>query len=1101
MRRTSLVVLSAFFAWFVSACGDGASLNDSLSPGQTDFVNEQPGGGDDYQGRGIDGPMAAGGTELDSSSAAPKAEPPSGRTAEVEEADIYRVDANRLFYLNTYRGFLIYDLNDPKKPKRMGRLPVFGYPIEMFVQGNVVYALLRDALYLSQKKGTLQFERNNVSQLVAIDVSDLAHPKVLQKVDIIGELREGVSRKLDDTIYVVSYLPQNYYWGWNYRRPAEQKEQAWVYSFNVQNPQQMTLVEKLKIFEGGSFAFYDKQTGFSGTRYFQGVAISATSNALMVVENWQRSFSSRPSDVTRCYSYSYDQQAVVSLIDISDPSGKINRHTTFSTSGQLGDQFKMTYRYDPAAKTGTFFGIFARMEWSNANCDGQRVVMNTLESWDVTDGANPQLLDSLSFGKPNETVRGSAYDLSRDVAYAITARAIDPLYVISLADRKNLKVLSAIDGLSGDMNLFRLVANNQYLMGIGRDNTTTCTGFQGSESRRATNVAVSLIDVKNLNAIRLVQRQCVAVDNASWINSAVNFDLDQAHKLIGMYSDSRANVLTVPVFYYKKEGPEDWWWYRYETAVGMMTWDVTKDDPSKSERDQSVLTNFGTVVHSHGQVRRSVIFTHSGATARRMMINLSDTHLAITDIDDLAKPQALSTVEIAPYYDQIFRFGQYVVEHIRPSRYNYWDNQGQSEFRVKAVSSNIEEQNVVASFSVGQVQRVVKHGNKLVLYRLLPRVDNGNGYYDRDTELLVYDLSTPTAPQRGGSLKLSGATMPYYLYWCGARGYWGGYWFGSNSNWTMTDTSLVMLGYMYDPVASRYEQRLMLIDLTNPAQPTLVEHKLSSGTNGNIAVTGLVADVLDPSSFLLTYRTQVGTRNVGRYTVSVFKHFAQRWVPTNGHYAAAYAVNLPGQLVRTWKSENGTRLFLTADSRYRLMLANSGQNTYWRSDSRLNLLREISLFGTPVAELRDTRTFVDFHVGGLVLEGTRLYLNARRAWYYAYEAVDDSDGAAQNPDPSDHLQIFDLSSSRLAQTFGGSLGTQGVYLMGADSGRLFLNLPGDGIVVIDASTPHSPKALSFTRTLGFATHIEVDQNRAYVASGHFGVFEVNLAGPTLIPQI
>ena len=52
-------------------------------------------------------------------SADPHGRPPAGRLADVEEADIYKVDKNRLFYLNTYRGFMIYDVNDPKNPQRV----------------------------------------------------------------------------------------------------------------------------------------------------------------------------------------------------------------------------------------------------------------------------------------------------------------------------------------------------------------------------------------------------------------------------------------------------------------------------------------------------------------------------------------------------------------------------------------------------------------------------------------------------------------------------------------------------------------------------------------------------------------------------------------------------------------------------------------------------------------------------------------------------------------------------------------------------------------------------------------------------------------------
>src|SRR6185295_20403386 len=86
------------------------------------------------------------------------------------------------------------------------------------------------------------------------------------------------------TIYVVSYVPQSYYWGWR-PDPSQQKEQAWVYSFNVANPSDVQQVAALKIFEGGSVMVNDDKGNYFN-RSFGSVAISATSNALMVVENW-----------------------------------------------------------------------------------------------------------------------------------------------------------------------------------------------------------------------------------------------------------------------------------------------------------------------------------------------------------------------------------------------------------------------------------------------------------------------------------------------------------------------------------------------------------------------------------------------------------------------------------------------------------------------------------------------------------------------------------------------------------------------------------------------------------------------------------------------
>jgi len=277
---------------------------------------------------------------------------PGGRVADVQEADVYRIKDGKLFLLNTYRGFLVYDISDTKKPVRLSHLPVYGYPVEMFVENNTVYALLSDALYLTQVGGQLQFQRRNTSQIVTIDISDPANPKLLQTQDLAGQLREGVSRKIENSIYVVSYQPKGYwYYGWGPQNAQQPNEQAWVYSFDASTPSNLKQVGQLKVFEGGSTDSYNSTTGESHNRYSGGVTLSATSNAIMVVQNWytydnvpsQPVYNSGNPDAGvsgyACGSYKNDQQSVVSVVDVSDPAGTIRVAATFATEGSVGDQF------------------------------------------------------------------------------------------------------------------------------------------------------------------------------------------------------------------------------------------------------------------------------------------------------------------------------------------------------------------------------------------------------------------------------------------------------------------------------------------------------------------------------------------------------------------------------------------------------------------------------------------------------------------------------------------------------------------------------------------------------------------------------------------
>ena len=125
----------------------------------------------------------------------------------VDEGDIFRVENSRLFHLSPVRGFLIYDLADPAQPRQIARLPVSGHPVEMFVSGTTVHALLRDVRSLEQVGGVFQYERRQGSRLVTIDVGDAARPRVVGTLDITGYVHDASTRKVQNTLFTVTSLP------------------------------------------------------------------------------------------------------------------------------------------------------------------------------------------------------------------------------------------------------------------------------------------------------------------------------------------------------------------------------------------------------------------------------------------------------------------------------------------------------------------------------------------------------------------------------------------------------------------------------------------------------------------------------------------------------------------------------------------------------------------------------------------------------------------------------------------------------------------------------------------------------------------------------
>ena len=1069
---------------FMTACSSHSSLN----PGSTSFITDVAnnyGGVEDGAQAGASATPTTGPTKGTSTA-------PNGRTGTVQEADIYRIDGNRLFYFDTYRGFMVYDLANVKNPKLVSRLPVYGYPVEMYVDGNTVYALLRDSLYMTQEAGQARFVRHDTSQLVSIDVTDAAHPKVLKTIDIVGELKEGVSRKIDDTIYVVSSIPQGYYgygyydWGW-YGNIDTTKEQAWVYSFNVADAKNPALVDKLQVFEGG-----DQSTSTDGSysgRYFQNVAISATSNTLHVVENWN-TYGWVANAPNTCGSYTSQDQAVVSVIDISDPTGKISLHTKFSTYGHLSDQFKQTYAYDPATQHGYYYGIFDRQEWSDSNCQGTSLVQNSFETWDVTDGANPKRTGSVQFG-PGETLGGSTFDLDHKVAYAVTSKRVDPFFAISFADPAAPKVLSSIDGLAGSMSVFRFVdADKKFILGIGSDPSTECNGTQNNWW--GTGVSVSLFDVHDPSAVRLVQRACVDIKDAQWVSSDVNFDLDQGHKMIGDANINGVNVVTVPVGYYSRTNEESWWWYDYKSAVGIMSWDLAAYDPAKQPDQQSVITTHGSVEHDRGSVRRTILFSHDDGTGpRRMLLNLSDTSLSVFDIQNLDAPVQQTQVEIAPDVDAIYRFGGYVVEHVRDEGYS-WGYDTASRFRVKPVGGSIDDTAPIATFTVGQVQQVVQWKNTLAVFRHKTDPNQATWSYSTESsELVLFDMTDPTHPQLRSITDLGMPLYPVYSYWCGDFfGPWFGWWWGgyygytNSSAWVSTDGGIAFVGSQW--VASNngtWSSQLVYIALGDLSAPVVATHDLTHGARDAYS---LVGDASDPSAFYLSYRDQVGKPPSDWKDLSHYRYYAQRWTDDGtGHdVKAGDATNVPGQLVRAWRSGDRT-LYATQDNHYTW----NDKDNYWLSAPRLLLL---SKEDSTTASLLDVRTFDKRNLQSLVAAGDRLYLTTSNGWYY--------DSTAQTPDEQlDHLVVLDTSAGMLNARFDATLGLSGTQAMGVRNDRLFLNVSGGGVLTLDVSDPTLPVGRSFLRTLGWGQTLDISSDTLYVAAGNFGVFQRDLTTATLAP--
>ena len=182
-------------------------LADTLPvSGQTNFDTPMTGGGFFRDGGAVvdavPGAPAEAGPDADGQAANDGGAEPD---REVEESDIFKIIGDLMLALNRYRGLQVIDISDLKQPDVLGSVPMFGYPREMYVRGDLAYVILDDYLNfeLDPEGGFVWLPRAFYGSLLwVIDISDPRQPKVADKIEIPG--RYDDSRIVGDVLYLVS---------------------------------------------------------------------------------------------------------------------------------------------------------------------------------------------------------------------------------------------------------------------------------------------------------------------------------------------------------------------------------------------------------------------------------------------------------------------------------------------------------------------------------------------------------------------------------------------------------------------------------------------------------------------------------------------------------------------------------------------------------------------------------------------------------------------------------------------------------------------------------------------------------------------------------
>ena len=448
--------------------------------GDESFVSPAPGGGR---------VVATGGT--------PTGTPVSGDGSSaraVEEADIYRLDGDRLLVLNAFRGLQILDLADPAHPTLLSRVPVEGVPVDLYLRGTVAFVAVSDAFdFVALAGDAASVWPRMGSELWAIDVSNPVAPAVLARLPIEGQLTE--TRIVGDVVYVVS---RRYPWygvlpavagaaspGVS-GAPAAAPEADLVYvaSFAIPDPADPRPVDRLDFPAAG----WDTHASVTAERIILSQAAWDVSGPL----TWFRA------------------------IDISDPGGALALGAAWSCLGAVRDRWGM----DLDSATGLFRAV-VDAGW-NAGA--------ALEVWSTPAPGAVEPVSRLAVdGSAGESLTSARFDGTR--AYLVTAARIDPLFLVDTTDPANPRQAGIPLEMPGQLDFIE--PRGDRLLALGHTN----------EAGKPFQLQVSLVGVADPAHPTLLSRAIFGGD-WGWVASPAD-DLRKAFQVIDP-APGRVGLVVVP---------------------------------------------------------------------------------------------------------------------------------------------------------------------------------------------------------------------------------------------------------------------------------------------------------------------------------------------------------------------------------------------------------------------------------------------------------------------------------------------------------------------------------------------------------------------------
>jgi hypothetical protein len=1039
----ALVALAglALIPALLGACGGGGGNPSGTQriTGQTDFASAPlPGSGAAHSAGGAaNAGTAAGGSSSGSSSGG--AVPTTGGSTTVartvQETDIYRVDGNYLYYLNSYRGLMVFDVTNVDQPKLVGRSPIFGDPQEMIVSNGIAVVVVGD-WYGTMSDGT----PFHGSIARGLDCTDPSNIKDVGDAYLGGYVQD--TRVVGNVLYTVA---QDYGWeyGWEYgwggyyyyggygvggggvATPAGGSSGGGGVSGN---PGPTVKVASIN-FANGVVQKVGEQT-FNG----YGGIFNVTPVAIMLANQHQPDPNA---------PYNAPGLTDLQYIDISDPNGGIKLRGSITINGWLNGWGPDNGRWNLDFTDSTYaHAIGCSSEYCGTN-DTYLLTTVDFSNPDAPAVASTLPISNLGWSAAarfDVAVTGGYSRMYLSPADGYSSTGQTPFSIYDLSDPKAPK-LAGSTTLDGQIWLF--IPNQQQLFALG--NTYTPSGPYDTSL-----VEVQYVDVTNAAAPQVLGATQFG-NGWAWSPASGTFKAFVINATQGL------------------------------AVVPFSGW----NDTSESYFNGVQLVSFSPTALTSSGTARTKGWVERGIFVKNRLLSLSDQALSVVDYTNAASPQVITEMTLARNVVNAQPQGTTIAELSS----DWWGNDTTtSEMRVLPIANAAETtdngqgvsttikgvdaqvfQNGTLAYVVTDVQVPVPCGQPGYGG---PQGPNGQCMAGTQ-QVQVVDTSNGQATLRG---TVTLPVMPNYYYYGGWG--WEGFWYYDWYN----GADVIQVGgdalafrrwfpqYAYNPQGYPvYEDdldALYVVDVSNPDAPGVASLTITDDTTawwGNMTAIG---NTLYTTHYeYINHPSPTDPYNT-IYTVRYY--LDQVDLSDRAHPRIGMSVNVPGTLVGA-SSTDPTILYF-ADYR-------------WDSNNERDDIAACKLDGGKC--YLQSITDLDGYVGNVIVQNDKAYMTVQEYdWMYT------GNGGTQTT-PYIELHQLDLTNpqapvDRVATDPNNGWG----WLLGVQGDRAIVT-SGWGPVGVDIyhlSDTAAPAFEQSVRTLGWgANSITRQGNTLYLASGYWGV--------------